>query len=42
MRGYGDSAKPVGVSNYTPTLLVDDIKGIVTELGEPAYNRVIL
>lgn len=34
MRGYGDSDKPSRVSDYDTDLLIDDIKGIVTALGE--------
>jgi len=40
MRGYGDSDKPSGASNYAADLLVDDIKGIVTELGRKTFILV--
>ena len=32
-RGYGDSSKPVAVSDYTLTHLVDDVIGILDALG---------
>lgn len=41
MRGYGDSDKPSGASNYAADLLVDDIKGIVTELGKLIHKLQI-
>lgn len=33
MRGFGDSDKPVGASNYTMDILVNDLKGIIENLG---------
>lgn len=41
MRGYGDSAKPTDVFDYGMSYLVDDIKGIVTELGMHPANYVL-
>ncbi|KAJ1521111.1 hypothetical protein ONE63_002813 [Megalurothrips usitatus] len=40
MRGYGDSSKPAKVSDYKVELLVDDIKGIVDELGKKTFILV--
>jgi len=37
MRGYGESSKPEGISNYQLEHLVEDIKALVTELG---YKRL--
>ena len=34
LRGYGDSDKPSGKGNYTVPKLVNDLKQIVTALGE--------
>lgn len=40
MRGYGDSAKPPNVLDYCVPMLVDDVKGIVTELGRDKFTLV--
>src|SRR5688572_9278219 len=34
MRGYGDSEKPMGVSNYKWPVLVEDIKCLIRALGK--------
>jgi len=40
MRGYGDSSKPAGVHNYKMTLLVEDIRALVTSLGKTKFHLV--
>jgi len=40
MRGYNESGKPSGVQNYFIQTLVDDIKGLVEELGEKKFTLV--
>ncbi|XP_034245152.1 epoxide hydrolase 3-like [Thrips palmi] len=40
LRGCGSSAKPSDVFDYSMILLVDDIKGIVTELGRKKFILV--
>ena len=37
MRGYGESEKPRGVSNYTLDKLVDDIKELILTLGTEPF-----
>jgi pimeloyl-ACP methyl ester carboxylesterase len=34
LRGYGDSDKPSGISNYSVPLLINDLKQLVVALGE--------
>jgi pimeloyl-ACP methyl ester carboxylesterase len=34
LRGYNKSDKPMGVKNYSTTLLVEDIKGFINAIGE--------
>lgn len=40
LRGYAGSAKPDNVFDYALPLLVDDVKGIVTELGRTKFILV--
>lgn len=40
LRGYGQSDKPVGKSNYELSILVNDIKEIVEELGFEQFTLV--
>ncbi|XP_023321986.1 epoxide hydrolase 1 [Eurytemora carolleeae] len=40
MRGYGESSKPEGISNYQLEHLVEDIKALVTELGYKRFHLV--
>jgi pimeloyl-ACP methyl ester carboxylesterase len=39
LRGYNLSDKPLGVENYTIDLLIEDIKGLIENLG---YNEIFL
>ncbi|KAL5005144.1 hypothetical protein ScPMuIL_018600 [Solemya velum] len=39
MRGYGDSEKPSGVSNYRVDKLISDVKQLITALG---YSKCVL
>lgn len=34
LRGYGDSEKPVGASQYQLKYVVNDVKNLITALGK--------
>lgn len=42
MRGYGDSERPEGVASYKIELLVEDVKGLIKELGKVTSNLFII
>jgi len=41
MRGYNTSSKPSGIANYKMSLLVEDIRALVTSLGKSEFHLVV-